>query len=838
MRNAYWQGQKEVELGLLSGLMSSDYISGRVDARREDPSPSKTRPGHTWVDDKRVKGGGYWRKLPNSGRGFSTKLAATAAVGVGAALLAARQSKAKPAPTTSLSAQPREIIKTVSVTNKGAIAAAVGIGAIGGVSGAVVALQGQRKQIIDNAKAEAEAEIARSRQESEEKIQQIVNVRSSREETYQKDLQAKQAELDKVNKAFIQITQEAESTRIKSVEIESSLRQEKERRSALEQELTTINAVAQKAQAREKQLIKQLETTAVGVSEKDKGLLQLQTKHSQLKQEYEKKQGRVQELESQVQQSDRRRVELESSLATTKAESDTLKGTEAQTRTELETIRSSFANAQQDLGNVRRLATEKEQQLSSARQEIDKLNYTKRQTESELERVKENLSSSQKDLEVERTRLSESEQRISELNSKVEQLSQERDELLVKKTQIEANYNQQQEVLEGKNAREKELTTQIEESDRQQQSLLQEKAQLVERVKNLEQQSQEYQSERDTAQKRVSELESEAESKVKAEVDKIRVPLEGERDAAIAETNAAKKVVKQLEAKQRDLEEAVDAAKDPSPIAGKQKKRGDLLQQPDGSVALGASVRWGSEFLSYPPESQAKKLITASDNMVEASYGDAIKGLSQNFRDSIQAIDKVPSPVHELGGEKLNNPVNLSRAINFAEKNLADLKQQYQGRPDRSGKLAQLEQAIVLQRLREESLESRKKQLIEEARNQHLEILDAFHQRFQSEFEDFDPSKVTPEALQVFDKAAKRIQEDIRKSFTDALAKSLDPSFLVRLQNSIENAPDLDATKLLEQQVKQQSNKRLGSRRRQDSSVPVGDGASLVAQFHRRYLNA
>jgi len=101
----------------------------RLDTKKEDPFPNKARPGHTWVDDKRVRGGGYWRKLPKSKKGA---IAATivGAAAVGTAALISSRSKGKTESTTPVITQNVQQSNNLrNVTIGASVAGGIGAGA-------------------------------------------------------------------------------------------------------------------------------------------------------------------------------------------------------------------------------------------------------------------------------------------------------------------------------------------------------------------------------------------------------------------------------------------------------------------------------------------------------------------------------------------------------------------------------------------------------------------------------------------------------------------------------------------------------------------------------------
>lgn len=167
---------------------SNAYYEGML-SRLDD----KTRPGHTWVDDKRVRNGGYWRKLAKgahaaepSKRSKSTlKLAVGAAVGAAAAVGAVRFVQNTQREVKNKAGELRSKVEQgIQVAAKTNIAIATGVG----LSGAWLSHQSANRRIERIQKLANETAEARV-QQTQEQLKQEYETR------LQHDLQQRTAQI-------------------------------------------------------------------------------------------------------------------------------------------------------------------------------------------------------------------------------------------------------------------------------------------------------------------------------------------------------------------------------------------------------------------------------------------------------------------------------------------------------------------------------------------------------------------------------------------------------------------------------------------------------------------
>lgn len=129
--SSYVCGQAEAALDIVPGLMSHDYVLGRLDAKKGKKNSGKSKPGFDWVEDPSVKGGGYFRKAKKSAgsSNVAKAVAGAALIGAGAAAIAA--SRRSPTPQPSSLVTPAVNAVRQGVNKKAVAAAATGIAATG-----------------------------------------------------------------------------------------------------------------------------------------------------------------------------------------------------------------------------------------------------------------------------------------------------------------------------------------------------------------------------------------------------------------------------------------------------------------------------------------------------------------------------------------------------------------------------------------------------------------------------------------------------------------------------------------------------------------------------------
>lgn len=170
----------EMYKAYLMVLFTSLNKLAKPNARRDAAEP--TRAGYTWVDDTRVKGGGYWRKLPKGqkgrrrGGGAIAKL--TGALVTGAALGAAGiygSKKAKPAIVQAkddLTVAVNTAAKTADRRLQGAVLVAGGGSALAGVAGGAFVARWASEKGVQHRVAEAQRDANKRVASETEQIKQ------------------------------------------------------------------------------------------------------------------------------------------------------------------------------------------------------------------------------------------------------------------------------------------------------------------------------------------------------------------------------------------------------------------------------------------------------------------------------------------------------------------------------------------------------------------------------------------------------------------------------------------------------------------------------------------
>jgi hypothetical protein len=413
----YHLGNREAFLDLVPGLMSPEYVEGRLDAKNKlqanATQSNKTRPGYSWVDDPRVKGGGYWRKLPKGGAGGAIATGIVAAAALGAGAYAASRLRKQPTETPSPAPSPPEKAVGKKIgdgaferlgnhrrqpLNKTIIGAGIGGAAAGSIATAIFAAR-----LRDKAVAETQSDANKNLQDTiathakdQKKMEEEHAARVRSYETTIGDLHAQKSNLETRVGELSSLIERSKATQAESVS----------RTQALSKELDTTKATLAKTQA---QLEETTKTSNRQISELDRAKTELE--------------GRVKSLSDEMEGHKRAGEEQSERAKSLTQELETHKQSLAATQSQLQ---EATARRENDVNTLTQQRTELEGRIGALEEEISREKATSASIGQEAEQISQRLAEREQQLKAARQEWEDVSSRLSETISNRDRYINER----------------------------------------------------------------------------------------------------------------------------------------------------------------------------------------------------------------------------------------------------------------------------------------------------------------------------------------------------------------------------------------------------------------------------
>ena len=249
----------------------------------------------------------------------------------------------------------------------------------------------------------------------------------------------------------------------------------------------------------------------------------------------------------------------------------------------------------------------------------------------------------------------------------------------------------------------------------------------------------------------------------------------------------------QLAQSQQELQREIAQGKDPRPLRGQQKNRGDLLTTNGGGIALAASHRWGSGFFSQDITAQQDKIQRQAEKLLAKAHGDRLLSLQKKFTADIQ----------NLSAKKSDKSSDRPSARLLHQAQLANTKPQSLVRELRGNedinlpRLVELEQEVARFNVKEEVFNYIEERVRSEAIASYGKSIIQFQENARNSEGEYDPSLITNKNLNQFDRESRKITKQVNTQLDNTLNQVNSPKFTQRVEKLVTDFQESQPTETM-----------------------------------------